>query len=295
MEINFENAMKLWNERYQKSSKVYDFSGRQIIRSAYNNTNSEYGWKLLTIYPENLGGKITPSNLVCANIKTINEKKNSYPEFKANGINFSIEKERNYYVIEKVINEIDDIDFEKINFYDPKKALSLFEACKNGHFAGFIKIFLNNVKEIAIVDFIQNMFNEYELDIEKENIFGGEAIVINVKINNIETKEELQDILDDCVMARTYLNSYFIPKNVLQTFTIFFNVVHNDYHINIKDIKEPEISGPKNKNTIVINDMVKLNTDANTEGYTTKYGNTKLYSYNITYTKLQEELKELLK
>jgi hypothetical protein len=47
MEINHENAMRLWTKRYGKGvQEARDREGRQMLKTAFGDEGSEYGWNL---------------------------------------------------------------------------------------------------------------------------------------------------------------------------------------------------------------------------------------------------------
>lgn len=99
MDINRENAMHLWNQRYGKATRVKDFAGREMEKGAYDQRGSEFGWNLDHILPKSRGGKDTESNLICTHILTNDEKSDKYPVFTANGKQFEIIKVENHYEI----------------------------------------------------------------------------------------------------------------------------------------------------------------------------------------------------
>ena len=43
MDLNRETAMRLWNKTFGKETIVYDFTGRKIVKGAYNDRESNYG------------------------------------------------------------------------------------------------------------------------------------------------------------------------------------------------------------------------------------------------------------
>ena len=99
MDINRENAMRLWKQRYGKATRVKDFAGREMEKGAYDQRGSEFGWNLDHILPKSRGGKDTDSNLICTHILTNDEKADKYPVFTANKKQFEIIKVENHYEI----------------------------------------------------------------------------------------------------------------------------------------------------------------------------------------------------
>mgnify|MGYP005768069053 CR=1 FL=1 len=77
MELNRETAMRLWVRDFGKASKAVDFAGREIVKGAYNDRNSNFGWNVDHILPQSQGGKTADSNLKCCHIFTNDEKADS--------------------------------------------------------------------------------------------------------------------------------------------------------------------------------------------------------------------------
>jgi len=74
MEINRETAMKFWNERYGKSiEKATDRKGRVMLKAAFGQESSEFGWNIHHKKPKNKGGTDVKENLEIVHILTHNE------------------------------------------------------------------------------------------------------------------------------------------------------------------------------------------------------------------------------
>ena len=101
MELNRETAMRLWVRDFGKASKAVDFAGREIVKGAYNDRNSNFGWNVDHILPQSQGGKTTDSNLKCCHILT-NDEKADKPCFVTNGKRFEVVKVQNHYEIKGV-------------------------------------------------------------------------------------------------------------------------------------------------------------------------------------------------
>lgn len=296
MTINRENAMALWNERYGKELKVTDFAGRKMVKGAYGDRNSEFGWNLDHILPQSQGGKDTPSNLVCCHILTNDEKADKFPTFVANGRRFEIIKVQNHYEIKEIndSNQQNVKDDDSIDFFDTAAAMRFLKECKKGYFFGKVKIILGRVKEKSVLDFIAEIFSNYDVTIEKDPYYNYNY-VITVFAYDLGLKEDIESLLEDCVMANTYLGYYFIDNDYISGYDIYYSVNHYDYHVEEESVK---ISFPQNNfglsNKLVINELVKINTSANKENLA-KYNYTEFYEYNFSYIKLRENLKKLRK
>lgn len=163
IEINHERAISLWKKRYGKMTRVKDFAGREMDKGSYGNRNSNYGWNLDHILPQSQGGKDTESNLICCHIKTNDEKADKYPVFNANNKTFEIIKVENHYEI-KEKNPINEEEEDKgVNFFDHSAGIAFFKQCMNKeYFVGTINIKITDVKEPAVLNFIKEIFDEYD-------------------------------------------------------------------------------------------------------------------------------------
>ena len=161
MDLNRETAMRLWNKAFGKETKAVDFTCRVIVKGAYGDRNSDFGWNVDHILPVSHGGKTNDSNLVITHIKTNDEKADKFPCFTANGIKFEIVKVQNHYEIKKVDNvgtkKVEND--ETVNFFDSAAGVRYFKKLKGiqnkPRWVGSVLIRLNNIQNTAIVDFIE--------------------------------------------------------------------------------------------------------------------------------------------
>lgn len=150
--------MRLWSKFYGKATKVKDFTGREIVKGAYNNRNSEFGWNVDHILPQSRGGKTADYNLIICHISTNDEKADKFPVFNANGKKFEILKVENHYEIREISKQDSEQQNEddETNFYDSAYGVRLYKNLKgiqNKHrFVGSILIRFKNVHNTAIVE-----------------------------------------------------------------------------------------------------------------------------------------------
>ncbi len=85
----------LWNEFYGKQDRVYDYAGRLMLKSACGNQQSRYEPTIDHIRPRSDGGKDTRGNIVICHYETNEEKADSFPHWKANGMRFHARKKTN--------------------------------------------------------------------------------------------------------------------------------------------------------------------------------------------------------
>ena len=77
MEINKDTAMKLWDEKFGKETEACDYTGREILKAAYGQEGSQYGWNIDHIKPKSRGGTDRIDNLQIVHISTNKEKADS--------------------------------------------------------------------------------------------------------------------------------------------------------------------------------------------------------------------------
>jgi len=71
MEINHETAMKLWKERYGKGvEEATDRRGRTMLKTAYGDEGSRFGWNIHHIRAISKGGTDAKENLEIVHVLT---------------------------------------------------------------------------------------------------------------------------------------------------------------------------------------------------------------------------------
>ncbi|MDR0473877.1 MAG: HNH endonuclease [Treponema sp.] len=74
MEIKHETAMKLWKEKYGKGTeKANDREGRLMLKTAYGDESSKYGWNIHHRKAISNGGTSAKMNLEIVHILTHKE------------------------------------------------------------------------------------------------------------------------------------------------------------------------------------------------------------------------------
>lgn len=239
MILNKETAMRIWIKQFGKSTKAVDFSGRTIAKGAYNDRNSDYGWNVDHILPESKGGVTADHNLLCCHIFTNDEKADKFPCFTANNQKFEIVKVQNHYEIRKVKKHNktkDDVILpEEGDFFDSAygiRRIKKFISRNNKTIKLFsILIKLKNVKNTALFDFIEDMFDdevitscEYNQKNPNINYLDNkqhDVSKINIICNNILSKDNMQYLLDKCILLNTYLSNYFMELNYIEAYDIY--------------------------------------------------------------------------
>lgn len=286
MDLNHETAMRLWGKYFGKATTAKDFAGRKIVKGAYNDRNSDYGWNVDHILPQSKGGTTADHNLVCCHIKTNDEKADSFPCFVANEVRFEIIKVQNHYEIRKAAanDESDDHESEEedyIDFYDSAAGIRLFKQLKGiqnkPRFVGSVLIYIENLYNTAVADFIEKIFDEEEVSYQTNA--DTEEMFIVVQRFDMPFKETIQELLDKCILLNTYLGYYFLPQQYIGGYDIYFRVDHFTdkydmydqlYALPFKDARK-EIT-----NSLYINELVIINTEAKdkvqSDDSYTKYG-----------------------
>ena len=308
MDLNRETAMRLWNKAFGKETKVSDFAGREMAKGAYNDRNSKYGWNVDHIQPTSRGGKTADHNLVCCNIDTNDEKGDKFPCFTANGRNFQIIKVQNHYEIQEHKSYVSESQEEKeeseeteVNFYDSAAGIRLYKQLKGIQnkmpFVGSVLIYLDNVTNTALYDFIEELFSEeniyYKAEQPKYWTLGAADRGISTKIlvrnYNLALKEDVADLLDKCVLLNTYLSSYFVGT-CLTGFLIAYRLdAFKEKKEMYNEPSFPQSFSSLQTGKLYINELVRLNTDAKNK---VAPSNSDFIAYNYVFPKLEKNLQK---
>lgn len=305
MELNKETAMRLWNRTYGKETSCSDYAGRKIVKGAYNDRNSEFAWNVDHIYPQSKGGKTNDSNLIICHILTNDEKADKFPCFTANKQKFEILKVQNHYEIKSLSNHKNERQRnEEVDFLDFASGLRLFKKLERKldkpRLVGSVFIKLENLKNTAIIDFIENLFDSENISFNVKKDYYSTITTILLKNYDMPYKEQINELLDKCIVLNTYMSYYFRELELVSNYEIIFRVDNfkekqkmyiDDQRINDKIINQIRlfINGSNCTNSLYINDLVVINTDANEK---IKCDNNEYYKYNMVYTNLENNLKK---
>lgn len=298
MELNRETAMRLWNKTFGKETSVQDFTGRKIVKGAYNDRNSEFAWNVDHIYPQSKGGATNDSNLIVCHVLTNDEKANKFPCFTANKKKFEILKVQNHYEIKSLSNNKKEEQQQKdvADFLDSASGIRLFKTLKGiqnkPRFVGSVFIKLENVENTAIIDFIEKLFDEENISFSVSKNYYSTITTILLKNYDMPFKEDINNLLDKCIILNTYLSNYFKEKQLITSYEILFRVdsfaKKVDMYINDQTINFNHLRSNNCSNTLFINEGVVINTDVSKD---IKYDiQSEYYEYNYIYTNLKENL-----
>ena len=308
MELNKETANRLWVRQFGKKQKAIDFAGREIAKAAYNDRNSSYGWNVDHVLPLSRGGKTADHNLVCCHILTNNEKADKFPCFKANAKEFEVKRRQNHYEI--VARMADQGEEEEVvNFLDAAQGLECWKQCKSDNgkaFIGYVKIRVElSNKSNQLVEryrkFLAELFGTENIFAEDNGMGyrnGGLLIgqpyprsyIFTVIVGDIPTKEDTENLLDDCIILNTY-NGYFTGSTGFERIQIACGMKCYDSCLEMslnckKDILERQVQfiAP-----LAIDELVKINTSAKEE-LKDSSSQSGFYPYDFTFTKLRKNL-----
>lgn len=311
MELNRETAMRIWNKTFGKQTKGVDFAFRAIAKGAYGDRNSDYGWNVDHILPVSQGGKTNDSNLIITHIKTNDEKADKFPCFTANGNKYEIIKVQNHYEIRLLDknNKKKAATDDDVNFFDSADGVRFFKkltgAQNEPRFVGSVLIRLNNLKNTAVVDFIEQFLDKENIAYSlKRNYYNSETRIV-AKNYNMPRKDDISVLLDKCILLNTYLSYYFAKGRYIDDYDIRFRV---DYYqekeeMYIKDqgldLTEAHSGAPyvlfrttgtPYKNSLLINNLVVRNTEASEKVELSP--NNEWVEYNYIYTNLAKGLEQ---
>lgn len=299
MELNRETAVRLWSKTFGKETSVFDFSGRRIVKGAYNDRNSEFAWNVDHIYPQSKGGTTNDSNLIVCHILTNDEKADKFPCFTANKQKFEIIKVQNHYEIKNLSNVKDVQQNEGTNFLDSASGIRLFKTLKGiqnkPRFVGSVFVKLENVENTALIDFIEKLFDEENISFDVKRNYYNTTTTILLKNYDMPLNEDISEMLNKCVVLNTYLGGYFKQKDIISNYEIVFRVDNfqekEEMYINDQEITNQieNVSGNDFSNSLWISELVVINSEAKEKIECT---NKEYYEYNYVYTNLSENLKK---
>lgn len=308
MVINRETAMRIWSKRYGKELKVTDFAGRIMVKSAYDDRDSKFGWNIDHILPQSKGGKTAEHNLVCCHILTNDEKADKFPCFNANGHEFEILKVQNHYEIKERSssnsNNEEQSENNKIstNYYDSASAIRLYKEFKGfqtkKRFVGTIEIIIYGIggADTAVTDFIEDMFIENDVQfVDARNDYSGTNVRILIKDYEMPDNENTNKLVDKCVLLNTYMSCYFKPLDIIEDYFIQLRLdcynnrkdfYSKDGRVGFVDAREFNKESRMKFNSLAIQNSYakkKFNGDVGWDGNL-------FYDYNYIWTDLSDDL-----
>ena len=183
-----------------------------------------------------------------------------------------------------------------MDFLDSASGIRLFKNLKGiqnkPRFVGSIFIKLENVENTAIIDFIEKLFDEENISFSVSKNYYSTITTILLKNYDMPFKEDINNLLDKCIILNTYLSNYFKEKQLITSYEILFRVdsfaKKVDMYINDQTINFNNLRSNNCSNTLFINEGVVINTDVSKDikcDLQSEY-----YEYNYIYKNLKENL-----
>lgn len=297
MDLNRETAMRLWGKSFGKVTKVKDFAGREIVKGAYNDRNSDYCWNVDHVLPQSQGGKTADYNLVCCHMLTNDEKADKFPCFTANDIRFEIVKVENHYEIRRAdktsppIAEHDD----SVNFYDSAAGIRFFKDLKGIQnkpvHTSSVLIRIQNLSSTAVVEFIENIFDSEHISFSRVSTWNGEEIRILIHNYYAPNKFDSEEMLNKCVLLNTFFTHYFCPLEYVKGYDIYYR--DDDFDSKKTMCEKSELMDFRSingriTNTVHLNDAAIANTSAAEK--ITINPRSEYSEYNFVFTTLSKNL-----
>ena len=308
MEVNKETALRLWSKQFGKQSKARDFSGREIAKAAYDNRNSAFGWNVDHILPQSRGGKTADHNLICCHIDTNDEKADRFPCFNANGKQFEIQRRENHYEIFERQQDQDDEEEIEVNFMDAAQGLQCWKRCKkreSDFFVGFVKLQVHLEEHSDFLLEQVRSFAEEILGIPV--ILGGDVTrtgfysimakdsthIFTAIDFDLPTKDDVQNMLDNCVVLNTYGQAYLEEKYGIEIRSCCGMEYWEERNaVSYSEIQDRILHKRCNfECSLAVDDLVRSNTSAKGEVKEPEMADG-FYPYDYTFTKLRKNLEK---
>ena len=196
---------------------------------------------------------------------------------------------------------------EVVNFLDVAQGLKCWKKCRSYSgdvFVGYVKIRVEISNESnQLLDryrkFLIELFGTKNIFAEDENLsylyrpHHNRVYIFTVIVGDVPTKEDTENLLDDCVTLNTY-TAYFTSKTGFENIQIVCGMecYESCFEMSLRcknDILEKRMQFI---DTLVIDELVKCNTSAqkNLKNVCSQNG---FYPYNFIFTKLEKNLEKL--
>lgn len=286
MDLSRESAMRLWSNAFGKEMKVTDFAGRVMVKNAYHNGASEFGWDIVPVFPQDGNGSETESSVICCHIKTSEEKAENYPVFRANEKDFEIVKVKNHHEIREIAETCVP------DFSDPECGLTLFrnsqETQSKPRFVGTLFIRLYGLHDTTLIEFIREFTKIGHVAFKQ-----GDDLRIVSHHYDMPLKENSSELLETCVLLNTYLSKYFMPLGYIEGFDIFYRMDYfEDTYTMYRYFEhlDAEFAGGQYyyQNSLFLNRLVLKNTRAGEKTVCPPHA--EYVEYNVEHPTLAESL-----
>lgn len=300
MELNRKTAMDLWNKQFGKTDKAVDYAGREILKAAYDDRGSAYGWNVDHILPKSRGGKTAEHNLICCHMETNSEKTNKFPCFTANDTRFEIRKVQNHY-------EIVALAAVPVDFFDAEAGVAFWDRCHNSEEIfgeGYVTICFNTCSkqvEGAFVRFVTKLFEGERISLDSAQKMQFALLSTGssprrrllLRVHRLDHRKDIKRVLDLCVLLNTYMNGFFCARRLIESYSLYYDV--NQYPSELAALCAQYGGKDFGSAGLLISEAVKQNTDLRDlqlRSHEYSYSNTD-YKYNYFFTNLMAQLEEI--
>lgn len=160
---------------------------------------------------------------------------------------------------------------------------------------GSVLVRLKNVSNTALVDFIEKLFSDENVQFSLNESYRESETKIRAVNFDMPSKEDIGALLEKCVVLSTYLAVYFVPMEYVEAYEICYRVDHfkekAEMYVRAKEINFPHLHD-KIDNTIYINNLVIVNTEAQRKIEYDDDGNYDWWPYDYIYTNLSKTLRK---
>jgi hypothetical protein len=195
---------------------------------------------------------------------------------------------------------------ETVDFFDSAAGIRFFKKLKGVQnqkpFVGTVFVSLHNVTNTAVVDFIEELFGDENISYSAKTNYTsfdtmssnarGQNIQLKISNYNMPQKENIAELLDKCVLLNTYLSSYFLECEYISGFDIYYRIDYFEDKAKMysSKLESADSLSLQAKNSLFVNDLVLINTDAGEKVEKQPY--TEYVEYNYVFTNLSKNLKK---
>lgn len=277
MDTSELEARIIWQKNFGYCDRATDFAGRTIAKNYYRDYKSEYGWVVTTILPVEVGGFSIKDNKICCHILTAREKQSRYPVFRANGKSFEIVYNSDKWILSKRVStgKITDDDLYDVDFLDAVAGARLYKALKMNQsqprFVGTILIRLKNMKNTALLNFIEKYFETEDVSFLLDEDYEKSETRIIARDYHLPFQQDTQLLLDKCKVLNAYMSAYFCEMGYVDAYDIYYRCDYYEeksvMYFRSKDITPDKfmqtIENPdKFSNSLFVSQNVVKNTSA---------------------------------
>jgi hypothetical protein len=103
---DIKNPSDIWMHEYGNKKYAYDFTGKKIKQTEYQQKN-QVGWVITYMKPLELGGEANLSNTIIMHHRTFEERGSQYPLITIDNVEYQVIHcaKDDYYYIERVHDE----------------------------------------------------------------------------------------------------------------------------------------------------------------------------------------------